>query len=326
MKQFIFLFLVVVNMINAVIPLNAPVETKTTTVSSDLYGPFVEYNDDVLVDIHINFYGERMMAREKINVYHIDDLSSALAYDCNDNYLHLYGKTYSASLILPLKKTLSKEGIVVEFLIQQFQLNHYTTVYSSKQIIYPVTNDILDATGNIAGKRTYFSLDASIKQETFNFSTLDRGIEEDNYYYFSPSFEIAYSFTKPFICGEASLIIDDRYNVFPYLDTLIYQYKIVHLSYRQRNTHVSFFFSQSFYVDIDTLYISSAPKEGFVVTSYFFLPKGMKEQVEKTSFKLSFTRCGYSGYNFEKKLSVFFGNNLFGDCTDSSYCVVGGER
>lgn len=326
MKQLIFLCLVVTNMINSVIPLNGPIVTKTTTATSDLYGPFVEYNDDVLVNIDVNFYSDRMMAREKINVYHKDNLSTVIAYDCNDNYLHLYGRVYSASLILPLKRTLGKEGIVVEFLIQQFQLNHYTTVYSSRQTIYPITNDILNASGNVEGKRTYFSLDASIKNEIFNFSTLDRGIEEDDYYYLSPSFEIAYNFVQPFICEKASLIIDDRYNVFPYLETLIYQYKIVHLSFRQRDTHVSFFFSQSFYVDINTLYISSSPKEGFAITSYFFLPKGMKELVEKTSFELSLTHCGYSGYNFSTRLPVFFGNNLFGDCTNSSYCVVGGER
>lgn len=326
MKQLMFLCLIITNIINFSIPYNAPIVTKTTTVTSDLYGPFVEYNDNVLVNININFYGDRITAREKINVYNSSDLSTVLAYDCNDNYLHLYGKTYSVSLTLPLQKTLSKEGIVIEFLIQKFQLNHYSTIYSSRQTIYPITNDILNGDGIVEGKRTYFSLDASIKQEMFNFAPLNRGIEEDDYYYLSPSFEIAYNFVQPFICEKASLIIDDRYNVFPYLETLIYQYKIVHLSFRQRDTHVSFFFSQSFYVDINTLYISSLPKEGFAITSYFFLPKGMKELVEKTSFELSLTHCGYSGYNFSTRLPVFFGNNFFGDCTNSSYCVVGGER
>lgn len=78
--------------------------------------------------------------------------------------------------------------------------------------------------------------------------------------------------------------------------------------------------NEEFYVHPVTLDISTTQKEGYVPTSYMFLPVNAKVG-DTFTFRYMIDDIGANDWDFCYEFKVIIGDKLFGNCMDSSYCV-----
>ena len=76
------------------------------------------------------------------------------------------------------------------------------------------------------------------------------------------------------------------------------------------------------YVHPETLEMSFIPRDGFVATKYFYLPRNKTKQMLNQLFTLKMEKFGYGQINFSWDVRYINNRNLIGDCNDSDFCVV----
>lgn len=91
------------------------------------------------------------------------------------------------------------------------------------------------------------------------------------------------------------------------------------------NQYFSLDFANYLYVNPNNYEMSLKPKIGFRQTKYFYLPINCQEQVKKQEFLITITGIGYWKTNMSWSSYVPVDVNLIGDCSNSKYCVVGGQ-
>jgi len=75
------------------------------------------------------------------------------------------------------------------------------------------------------------------------------------------------------------------------------------------------------YVDVLTMEMNRDKKQGYVATKYLFLPRNeMKKQTE-FSIKICIENVGINNYQIEHNVNVHSLLNIFGDCSNSEYCI-----
>ncbi len=332
-KQFSLLTILTTSILNVGAIENAPIQdVPDVIVYSDVYGPFEEYNENIILDIHIELnLDSDMTLKEKLYVFDIDKYEEPRPSQKAVSFTYFKKRSkreaYDINLQLHLEKYLTTEGLGVEFVIDyQSGPNAFNPLYSYRTKIFPRTSYYLDSgEEECVGPLTYFAIDSTLKGEIFDFTPLNEGIEEESYYQYTNLLHFEYKFPKPFIYDDINLVINDVYNIFPHLPRLTMTYKKVQLEAYQVDDIVYITFPSQMYVEKSTNYMSMEEKEGFVPTNTFLFPSGEKENVLKTQFRLNLTRIGYGAIVYSKILNLTFGRNLFGDCSNSNFCVVGGR-
>lgn len=85
-------------------------------------------------------------------------------------------------------------------------------------------------------------------------------------------------------------------------------------------------FACDLYVEPKSFYMSTSPKIGYKQTHYFYMPINKKEEAMKQEFR--FHLEGLGDLETDVVFSCYYSNdiNLIGDCFNSKYCVVGGNK
>lgn len=162
------------------------------------------------------------------------------------------------------------------------------------------------------------------KTEKYDFRGFPSELLSENYYRLELNqFYFVYESEKDFAYEKAFLSFEDPFDVFPLLEE-DNERKIVPLKVNtltDAKMQISF---DKLYVEENYLWMSSTYKDGLASSKYFYLPLNAQEELFGLELRLSIIKAGDGQSDFHFDFEFYFGNNLFGDCHSSDFCLVGG--
>lgn len=304
-------------------------DTGAYSFSSDIYGPFEEFQDDVTITIHVIPPTITGLSLDRILIL---DKEGSIIYSTGST-AHNASRPYDYMVTLPTKDYLSYEGMHCRYEIERSktgvvsQIDFILYPYSKKHPINPF--DYNNSSYNSRQKAFYFK-DNGIKfiEEKFSFKDLEDYFLTNSYYKLSlDQFKFDSFLYGNLSYKDAYLVLDDLIPSFLSLSNESNNSSKIPLSLKiNENATISLQFKDLLYVEPSSLHMSTRPKSGYVATKYFFLPTNKKEEVSTQSFRFEINELGYNktylSWNIEYTNTI----NLIGDCSNSEYCVVGGSK
>ena len=208
----------------------------------------------------------------------------------------------------------------------------HTYLYDKAFTVYKKTPSTINTSSLeekiVKTKESVFSLSAGKAYgETFDFVNTDDVFGNDEYYRFDISnLSIDYSSIKPFTYTEAYLFYYDFKDLFPYLQTFLTGKVVtINLNITEENGRLYFSFKNSYYVNPKTLEVSLTKYQGWILSKYCYLPLKRRNDMEGESFTLRIEGAGFNESTIRHELTYYSSINLFGNCSDSEYCIKGGN-
>lgn len=162
------------------------------------------------------------------------------------------------------------------------------------------------------------------KNEHYDFRGFSSELICENYYRLElEQFYFVYESHASFIYEKAFLSFEDPFDVFPLLEEEN-ELKIVPLKVFTLNDDKFQITFDKLYVEENYLWMSSTYKEGLAPSPYFYLPLNVQEELFGIELRLSILKAGGGRNDFHFSFDLYFGNNLFGACHSSDFCLVGG--
>lgn len=162
------------------------------------------------------------------------------------------------------------------------------------------------------------------KNEQYDFRGFLDELISDKYYRLElEQFYFVYESEKQFSYEKAFVTFEDPSNVFPLLEEDDGQKAIPLKVYTLNDNKIQILFDK-LYVEENYLWMSSTYKDGLTISPYFYLPLNAQEKLFGLNLRLVITNAGEEQNDFYFDFEFYFGNNLFGDCQTSDFCLIGG--
>ncbi len=175
----------------------------------------------------------------------------------------------------------------------------------------------------------------NVVTEKYYFSYMSTYFLNDNYYELSlDNMYIKYEYPIDFECESAYLSFLDPNELFPYMSEDIpgsgNYAKLAIIKIPLNVTYsssgkITFSFPTN-YVNEATLEMSTTYRAGFTKTTHFYLPLNHADEFDGTTFTLTIVPKSGNGSLITHKMTYYAGPNLFGDCSNSDYCINGGTN
>ena len=296
--------------------------------SSPSFGPFNIYDDNVILSG--TFTDCYVLAYLKVRLKKIN----ASSYVSSTQILPTQDTTSGSgefSISLPFNKYFDVTGLTID--ISLIQRSNYHTLTNFYFHIYP-KNSIGISSKDYKSK-DYILSNRVMKlngqegisvDETFSFKETRDYFSTDQYYRLNlDDIYFTYQCDESFAYTESFLTTEDVNNVFSGLKNENGDIEVP-LSISYIDNKVSFAFKDIMYVSTSTLEMSLTPKEGFVQTKYFYLPRNKRNDLDGYEFEIYTKNIGYNDTDVSIPLVFYSGQNIVGDCLNGEYCVIGGIR
>ena len=164
--------------------------------------------------------------------------------------------------------------------------------------------------------------------EIFDFSdTLDYFSNETYYDIPLDNQKFHYYFPKTITYTSGYLYIPDTDGLFPYMNKSSGRIAVPLRVTSSVSTQLATIrYKSVMYVNPKTLEMSLTFKKGFASTNRFYLPSGKKDYFEGKTFEIVLNGVGGNKSKITMPITYYSSNNLFGYCSNSTYCVKGGLR
>ena len=304
--------------------------------SKGVYGPFSLDNppEHINLEFYYEFYSiNNVKLRTHFMVYKEKELI----------YLHrsspeLYKKGQRNTLEyskIPIKQYWSEKGlkIVLEFydyrkvsderLLKDFSVSFYPP--KEKEIMGEYFLNFRHETDNSC----FYADGKELKNyiEIYDFRTMGSYIDNDYYYrldvsknYFLYPNEIDFAYEK------ASLLFEDKNHFFKYLKHDEDGMVEIPLRIVKDEDKYRFKFNRTFYVNKRTLEMSDDAREGFIYSTYFFLPMNGLEKFNNKTLYFYIKNMGADKISTFLPLKYETNRTIVGLCDNSEYCVEGGNN
>lgn len=296
--------------------------------SSPSFGPFNVYDNNVI--FKGTFSDCYVLAYLKVRLKKINATSYISSTQISPIQNTASG-TGEFSISLSFDKYFSASGLTIDVsLIQRSNSSTLTNFYFN---IYPKVS--LGISSKDYKSKDYVISNRVIKlkgqsgtsvDETFSFKETADYFSTDQYYrlsldniYFTYQCEDSFAYTESFLTTE------DVNNVFSGLKNEFGDIEVP-LAISYIDNKVYFTFRDTMYVSPSTLEMSLTPKDGYVQTKYFYLPRNKRNELDGYEFEIYTKNIGYNDTDVSIPLSFYSGRNVVGDCLDGDYCVIGGIR
>ena len=249
----------------------------------------------------------------------------------NPSFTYFKGQTRETTFTLPLVDYWTAKGMELRFEILD---SGRTVVKSYNAVFYPAKNGEVSASTLKSGLYTSNSLgffgDGSMMcelRERFDFTTIGDYIDNDYYY----RLDIArnyFIYPNDFVLQYKSVYLrfNDEDNLFPYYTHESNGDMKIPLYLYANEGHICFGFKKTFYVNKRTLDISDLYQTDWVTTPHFYLPiNGLKKFNGKTIY-FELNGLGFDNITTAIPLKYELNRTIVGVCTDSEYCVSGGNQ
>jgi hypothetical protein len=305
-----------------------PIQIEGIFISTDFFGPFSAYQDNVDLTFNISIGKSKSMFSEKFTCGpSAEDIRFSTKTDSHRPTSDLYTFTVN----LPTYMLLSPNGMFCKVQVTEEKTGF---IQASSFEIKPLTSyhQSIDPSKYITSPyKVYYAryriLGNSITyhQENFQFRDYIDYLNIDTYYRLDLS-------GVNFTCGPlldfsyetAYLLISDYQNIFPYLNHDTNHCVQIPLQVVSNSTTKSFKYANYMYVHPKTLEMSLTYRDGFVQTRYFYLPINKKAQMLEERVQIHLLGAGFSKSDITWDLSYLATGNIIGNCSNSDYCIIGG--
>ncbi len=313
-----------------------PIDLDIVFISytSNLFGPYrancANQNIDVTINTNKKIYSSYLTVYVGLSASNYSYSKEYPSFTLSAN------SSRTQTITLPTREYLTSNGMYIKFkFTYHAELEAPDLTMDTSYVIYPVQTETnikpedyitSPCTNHYVsykfGNGTLLSYD-----ESFQFPDYIDYFNIDTYHRLDlNSVSFIYTCNASFTYSTAYLQIYDEESIFPYINKNGDGYFLIPLKViKEGNKHV-FAFKNQFYVDPITAQMSFEPKEGFVLTRYFYLPKNGRENLLDTKMNIYLYGAGLGASNISWNPTYLASQNLLGDCSDSDYCIIGEQK
>lgn len=298
------------------------------TYSSPIYDPIEPYS---VITLSGTVKIKEGASRNKLRIKY--ELYSIYRYEGNKSYSSGYASSsfnYSSPIEISFSfevndkvSDFARSGIRIKLGVYDTVNKNY--VHYIERTLYSKKNqsiDINELIGDLVLDHG-FTFGEEDTRETFNFSNYSEIVEIEYYHYLDlSSLSFIYTGYKAFSYKEAYITFKDEYDLFPYINEED-GYKKVILKANDQNGIITFNFFD-LYVNPNSLSMSSSPKDNYLKTNNFYLPKNKLNKLQGLSLNINIVEMGVYSVSVNYIILVHFNSLLLGPCSISEYCIVGG--
>lgn len=315
--------------------LSVPISSEDTSSYVDyfncpsVYGPFhVGDSDfDATFEYRLNIPNQTII--ERIRLLNSNNVVVHAASKPSKAYMD--NALNSVTFTIPIRDYLTYQGLTLKFeilnkdriLMREFFASFYPVTTPELSYIYLKNNAY--QTNSIA----FYGDGVTLREgkELFDFRELGDYIDVDYYYRLDlKSLCFKYESVFPLMYSSADLIFEDHDYLFPYMSHDASDNISLKLQLFKKDGYFRFKYDKKFYVNKRTLQISDIYRDGFVLTSDFYLPINGKKIFNNKTIYFAFNKLGQSQITVTFPLHYSIDKSLVGLCNDGKHCVSGGSR
>ena len=300
-----------------------PIDTGLT-ISGGPWGPFFAYQPDTTITFKLKQTG----TNHYTGTFACGPSSSDIRYSTS------FSKSFSSSadltLTLPTFSYLSPSGMYCRLnLIEKFSGDaktvDFTITPATRYNAIDPSSYILKAYSIPNANFSLFNGKILTTPEKFQFPNYLDYFDIDTYYRLDLSgVNFTYTLGTSLSYDSAYLTIYDEEEVFTYLehdhDEISIPLKII-----KYGNYWTFGINSALYVHPKTLQMSFEPRVGFVKTNHFYMPVNHKEYFMNQIMRIDAYHVGVCKSNITWYLAYLASTNMIGACSNSDYCIVGGN-
>lgn len=297
---------------------------KVNYVSSEMIGPFKEFDEDTTIKFSYKLKSSLSSVHEELSCY---NATTGRAYSSSTKLTHSAGTGITnVSFSVSLSKYFSKEGLRFKFIIYDRNI----AISNSEVSIYPMEEKTINVTEDkiksLVSKDVAFKIDNNnviTYHDDFNFIGFNDYIDAENYH----SLDLrGHTFLYNYLnldCGSAGLEIKDPKKLFQFLKHDSEGKIKVKLGVINDAEEKRLKVNEKYYVNPITLDIATYKIPDSIESTNFYFPINKKREFLGSTFELDLADCGYNKYNLIFKITYDISRNLIGNCYDSDYCIKG---
>lgn len=299
------------------------IETSVSIISQTIYGPFSGNEGSYPITFSYHYEGFKAYLFERLTVW-----NENTGLIVSENPKHgMFGGNYTATLYFDTTVLKNFVDATLTFEIYVGNVRYYLNDFSITryQPIDIITRDYRF----FESAPSCFILDDALTGsfgDWYDFRLLDKVSNNKNYYDFDPrQLNIGFSSKKDMSYQFVDLYIEDPLHKFIYLNHTDDGYAYLSMRAVHEDDCIKFKFKEMKYDPIsnqmfppDHIGDNNLPK-----TTKFLFPLKEKDYFDKKKIRLEFIDVGFNHINITHELTYYSGDNLFGDCETSDYCVEG---
>lgn len=294
-----------------------------------VYGPFRvgDYNFDATFEYRAKIANQNII--ERIRIFNSSNSVVHGASKAMKRYEN--NELNSVTFEIPIRDYLTYNGITIHFEI----LNESRAILKSYSAsLFPVTSPDLSY---IYLKNNVYETeslgfygdgeDMREAKELFDFTTIEDYIDVD-YYYRLDIKSVRFRYESVFYLSYTSayLVFEDRDNLFPYMTHDSSGTVAIRLQIYKNGDYYYLKYENKFYVNKRTLQVSDSYRNGFALSSDFYLPVNGRKAFNDKTLYFAFAGVGESRLTVTFPLHYSIDKSLVGLCTDGLHCIGGGSR
>lgn len=307
--------------------LSLPSKAVVTSVcTSDLYGPFEPYGNDVKLSFQVSL-GIEKDTDEEFEIHSGFDRHYITTIE--PTVKRWDGSILKYEYIIPNSKYFTEYGYVIHFYAyftsdgEEFlKKNFYINPLANKSINakdYENTFYLIE--------RTMFSFDSRFyTNEMFDFRNTSFYFKNETYNVLPlDGLSFRYKGPYPFYSYEsASLVINDPEHLFPAISHDNEENVYIPLLLNYDGENVTFSYKNRMYMEESLRLMSLERKTGYKYTPNFYMPRNKIDKANTLTFAINIHEMGRNKTNITIPLEYYPGINELGKCRTSKYCVYGG--
>ena len=216
-----------------------------------------------------------------------------------------------------------------DYLVVKFNIRDASSIVLTRNFtIYRKIEESINvekyATYNSRPTTFTFSNAGVILSEKYDFTNTSSYFANDEYYEFDLSNQIiTYTYSEKFKYKRAILQIPSIYKkYFPYFLSTSEEYIDITLKITQKSNKLTISFP-TYRFDENTLTYSMFLTTTTINSTHFFLPLKYKDELDGMKTILRIDGAGRNEISITHEITFVAGDNVFGDCDTSTYCISG---
>lgn len=296
-----------------------------------VYGPFSVGDPDFTATFDYKLKITNQTIIERVRV--LNSMSEPVYAASQPSRGYFNNALMTVSFTIPIHDYLTNNGITIMFeilnshtrnIIKEYHASIYPLSYPTNLTAQYLRNNVY-TTNNVA----FYGDGVEMRgvNETFDFRNIDDYFDVDYYYRmnlssliftYESAFELTYS--------GVSLRFKDDHHLFPYMTHDNNDNIVLPISLVRSGKYVTLKFKNKFYVNKRTLQTSDTYRDGFALSSDFYLPVNGKRFFNDQVLYLDFYLIGKCGLSSSFPITYLVDKSLASVCHDGLHCISGGSR
>lgn len=289
-------------------------------------GP-IEYGVDTAISVSLRYFlNTNIRTRE---TYALARHGEIFAYSKSLPFSYINEKPSPLVTTLDIKDFNSTKGLDLKLIISSESSQLFNIVLN----IYPTNiatinpfelDNMVYSSGNLSCVVDYYDKYTSCEYDFNGLKPTANGNSgvyleySDSYFLYNSDYAFGYK--------SAYIKFNDVFNMFPYLNKVNDNEVHIPLSLTYEGGKIYITDANSYFYNENSMQISSLYHAGFKRTEKFYFPKSFTNYIDNYNFEVVMEDVGFDKVDIIYPIEIINDHRLFGLCTDSEMCVVGGIK